>query len=906
MSLLQKGKALWAVVTRRSRQEEELSGEIEAYLELAAKEKQEQGMSAAEAWREARLELGGVEQVKEQVREVRAGRLLEETWQDVVYGLRMLAKHRGFTAVAVLTLALGVGANTALFSMVYSVLLRSLPYPDPERLVFVLADGKQGKKPLSPPDFVEFQEQVASLAEVGYVRGQWMIYLTGDGQPEVVRMRPVATNFLSVYGVQPYLGRAFQPEDDVVLPPGATANPEAPAPPGAAMISYGFWQRRFGGDPNVIGKLIQLQFEPHRIIGVTPPNFRAFLPDQEDYIADVQVWTTSGMNFRTMPRDAAFLRVIGRLKPGVTREQLQELAGRFSERQRSAHTIHRESGYELRVVPLQDELVANARTGVGVLFGAVILVLLIACTNLTNLLLARGSSHRREFAVRLALGSSRMRLIRQVLVESWLYAALGTGAGLLLAVWLMRLLRELTPRSVPRLDEIALHGPVLAFSLGVSVLAALLLGLLPAIRFSGVDALAGLRESGRGAGELGRRRQSGWLVVSQVALSVILVAGTGLLLRSLVLLLGVDAGFQPDNVLTAEMTLSSPKYPRYPSAQARVRFVRQVSERIAQLPGVQAVGLGLVVPLSRQDTGHSYASDAMAKSLAVYPPAKYRPITPDFLRAVGTRLLAGRDFTWADLERERLVVIVDETLARKAWPEEDPVGKSLRIEVWSTKGGAVHLEPLWAEVIGVAQNVRSGRLGREDIETLYLPYSLYATAELSVLVRAAGNPEALIGPANQEILAVDRDMTAFNFRRMESLVWDSVAPQRYSLTLLGAFGGSGLLLAAIGLYGVMRYSVVRRVNEIGVRMALGANPWDVIRLVLGQGIKLAAAGLLLGVAGALALTRWLENQLYQVTATDPLTFAVVVALFLLVALLACYGPARRATKVDPVVALRCE
>ncbi len=831
--------------------------------------------------------------------------MLQNILQDLHYGARMLLKQPGFTLIAVLTLALGIGANTAVFSVVYSLLLKDLPYPQSDRLVYVWSQGKEGRKLLSPPDFVEFAEQTTTLQEVAAISGSGaMVNFTADGKPEQIRARDVTPNFMSVYGVSPALGRTFQPDDDDVIQ--FNADPNLTPPTSVVMISHEYWQARFGGDPKVIGKLVEIEFYPYQIIGVAPPDFEIQLPGMSDYSRTTQVWALRRMDLRRMPRDSSFMRVVGRLKPGVTMAQAQAEAASFAQRQQQNHTMHRENGFALEVVSLKAELLKGFHTPVLILFGAIGVVLLIACANLANLTLARTAARQHEFAIRLALGSSRARLMRQLLTEGLLYSLAGATVGLLLAVWLIGVLPAFAPRALPRLTEIKLSSVALLFTLGASVLTTVLFGLLPALRFSSPLMASALKEAGRGAIGSGRRRWDNLLVVAEVALSVVLVIGAGLLLQSFKALLEVKPGFRAEQVLTTEMYLPLRRYPRYPSSQSRVRFTQQVSERIAQLPGVESAGLALVVPLSSQDTGHSYATEETAQRLQTYPSAKYRPITPGYFKAAGTSLIAGRDFTWEELQQERLVSIVDAKLADQAWPGQNPLGKRLRLEVWSMRGGPIHLEPIWTEVVGVAENVRSASLVQEDRDTVYLPYGLYAVSELSLLVRTTSDPAALVEPVRREIQQVDSQLATFNYRLMEDFVADAVAPQRFSLSLIGIFGLAGLLLAVIGLYGVMSWSVSRRAQEIGIRIALGARSRDVLRLVLRYGMKLVAVGLALGVAGALGMTQLLKSQLYQVSPTDGKTFIGVTVLMFLVSLVACYLPARRATKVDPIVALRAE
>jgi putative ABC transport system permease protein len=612
------------------------------------------------------------------------------------------------------------------------------------------------------------------------------------------------------------------------------------------------------------------------------------------------------MDFARMPRDVSFLRVIGRLKPGTTLEQARAEVSGFADRQRERYTLHRDGDYRVTLASLHLSLTRRHQASIWLLFGAVGLLMLIACANLANLLLARSLARQKEFAIRLALGSSRLRLVRQLLTEGSLYAFLGFVLGAPLALWLTQVFVGLAPASLPRATDIGVHGPVLGFALLVSLVASSVVAFIPALRFArGGEALA-LRSAGRAMASSRGSAWQRWFVVAEVALSVVLVIGTALLLRSLLSLLDVNPGFRPARVVTAELSMSSRRYPRYPRADARVRFVTRAAADIAALPGVEAVGLALVVPLSGQDAGHTFATSKTAASSRTLPPAKYRPVTPGYLDAVGTRLLSGRDFTWRELEEYRLVSIVDEKLAATAWPGESALGKRLRVEVWSTSTGSIHLEPLWTEVIGIAENVRSARLGEEDPETVYLPYGLYAVSELSLLVRSSADAASMTKPIRGVIEDLDPDMAVFNTRVMEDIVADSIAPERFTLDLLTAFGVTGLALALIGLYGVLSHLVTLRRREMGLRMALGARASDVRRFVMARGARLIGGGILIGLVAASALTRFLTAQLYAVSPVDWKVYTAVALMTLSVSLAACYLPARRASKLDPMAALRLE
>jgi predicted permease len=886
--------------------ERDLDAELDSYVELLQEENERSGLDAAEARRRAILELGGKESVKESVRDERVGESLRVFLQDLRFSLRLLLKSPGFAALVVATLALGVGVTTAVFSVAHGLLLRSLPYPDPDRLVYLWTRTKDGREPFSPPDFVELREQSSAFVELAAIQGDGLLTLSVDGEPEPVRVRDVTPNFLAAYGVESYLGRGFLPQDDTPIPFEDWGDPNAELPAGVVLITYELFRDRFGGDPRVLGKLIRLDLHPYEIVGVTPPGFRALIPEDGDYRANAEVWSLSRMDFARMPRDVSFLRTVGRLREGVTLESARAEVALFAERQRDLHLIHREGSYTIDVIPLKASLGEAYDRILWTLLGAVALVLLIACANLANLLLSRSIARQKELAVRMALGAGQARLARQMLTESLLHGLLGAAGGILVCRSLITLLARLAPPSLPRVEEMGINPAVLGFSLAAAVAASILAGLLPALRFSRPRSVAALGQAGRGSTKLEPLRSDGLLVITEVALAVVLVIGTALLIRSLVSLLAVQPGFEPERLLTAEMSLPSRRYPRYPRADARVRFARRVTEAISSLPSVESVGLALVVPLSGQDAGHSYATDDIASRATVFPPARYRPITPGYLEAVGTRLLAGRDLDWSDLEQEKLVTLVDEKLARAAWPGEEAVGKRLRIEVWSTRNGPIALEPLWTEVVGVVENVRSSGLERDDAETVYVPYHLYAVSELSLLVRSAADPARLTGEIRESLAEIDPDLAVFNFRSMDDWIAVSLAARRFSMTLLGAFAASGLSLALIGIYGVLASAVSLRRRELGVRLALGAAPAEILAMVLKRGATLIATGLGVGLLGSTVLSRFLSSQLFGVGPMDALVYSGVAVLTVAVGFAACYGPARQAARTDPMKTLRLE
>ncbi|HXV62056.1 MAG TPA: ABC transporter permease [Vicinamibacteria bacterium] len=906
MPLSSRVRSFFRNIVSPERGEAALDRELEAYLELLIDEGAVDGATRDDVRRRLLAEMGGKESVKEKVRERRVGAFADALLRDVTFAWRLFWRNPGFSFLVVGTLALGIAVTTAVFSVVSGVLLRRLPYPSPDRLVLLSATTREGRRHFSPPDYVDLVGAVGSFDALAAIQGAGYVTLSVDGEPGAVRAREVTEEFLSVYGLAPHLGRSFDASDRASVAFESLGEDAESLPPGVIMLGYEFWQERFGGDPGVVGELVELEYQPYRIVGVTPPGFRALLPDEGDYRSLVDLWTLSRMPFESMPRDAAFLRVLGRLRPGVAITRANAEAALFAARQRSRFPDHAAAGFEVHVLGLGETINARHQTTIWVLFGAALLLMGIACANLINLLLTRALGRRKELVVRMALGSGRARIVRQLASESLLYALFAAAIALPLASDLIRLFASLAPPSIPRIAEIRVDGSTVVFALAGSLIASMVVAVLPAASISQAKEIGMLKGVGR---TLTGAERDAWrhvLVIAEIALSVVLVVGTALFLRTLVGLLAVDPGFTATSVLTAEMNLPSQRYPRYPRADERVRFARRLTERLEDLPGVNGAALALVVPLSRQDAGHSYASEDMAAAAPILPPAKYRPITPGYFDVVDTQLIGGRSFTWEEVEQYRLVSIVDERLAAKAWPGQDALGKRLRIERWATAGGPIHLEPLWTEVVGVARNVRSGMLQEEDIETVYLPYGLYAVSELSLLVRTATDPESIVDSVRAVVAQVDPDLAVFNYREMGEFVTVAVAPERYSLGLLGAFGLAGLLIALVGVYGVLSHAVSLRSREFGLRMALGATTPEIGRMVLAGGARVIVSGVTLGLLAAVFLARYVASQLYGVRPTDPVTYVLVATLVVAVGLLASAVPTYRACKTDPMRALRFE
>jgi putative ABC transport system permease protein len=812
---------------------------------------------------------------------------METLLQDLRYALRMLAKRPGFTAVAVLTLAVGIGANTAIFSVVNAVLLRPLPYEEPERLVVVWDNFLNMGLPqisVSVPEFEDYRtrnQSFTGMAAWAMTTGN----LTEAGEPEQVRVAFVTTDFFSVLGVNPVKGRGFIPEE------GQDGNDNV------AVLSHGLWQRRFGSDPDVVGKTLRLNGEVVSIVGVAPPGFR--FPRELDLWAPIAV-TTGGPNAPS--RGSRFLSVFARLKPGVSLEQARsDMAGLGSALMGEyPNNYPTDSGWTVTVVPLHEQVVGDTRPALLVLLAAVGFVLLIACANVANLLLVRAASRSKEVAVRLALGASRVRLVRLLLTESVLLALAGGLLGLAVAVWGVDMIAAASPAGIPRIDEVGADARVFLFTLGVSVATGVLFGLAPALQTTRPDLLESLKEGDRGSTEsFKRNRVRNGLVVTEVALSLVLLVGAGLLIKSFVRVWNVDAGFDPENVLTAQLSLPQMKYTE---KQQATLFYQQLVERMQALPGVQAAAVATLLPMTGNSSGTVTLEGKPVPQTGGLE-ADQRGVSPDYFRAMGVRILRGRGFTAQDVEGAQPVCVVDEKMALEQYPGEDPIGRQIKI------GGSQSQLP-WMTIVGVASHLKNQGLEEEGRVQLYIPLfqpPFQGPVRNTYLVaKTATDPEAVAGAMRATVASLDRDLPIANVRAMEDVLWDSVATRRLAMSLLGLFAAVALLLAAVGLYGVLAYSVARRTHEIGIRMALGARPGDVLRLVVGQGLVLIAIGVAVGLGASLLVARAMSDLLFGVSAADPLTLVGTPVLLLLVALAACYVPARRAARVDPMIALRYE
>ncbi len=816
-------------------------------------------------------------------------------WQDLMYGARMLRKSPGFTAVAVLTLALGIGANTAIFSVVNGVLLRGMPYTDPSRLAIIWNDyGNQGQSlpAVSPPDFKDYRERsrlIEFSSASGGPGGTLMLDDPGGGgnRPQQFDLAAVTPNFFPVLGVEPALGRNFTQEEAALNGPRVV------------MLSNRLWRGTFHSDPEFVGKSIQLNGQPYTVVGILPSKFRMLLPAEAFQLKDADLWIPQQLDYGAFQRNLTFLSVFGRLKPGVTWSQAQAEMDGIAEQLRNENAVHKQSGLRIRVVRLQFDVVKNVRPTLLTLLAAVGFVLLIACGNVANLLLARATRREREMAVRSALGASRSRLVRQIMIESVLISILGGAAGLLVAYWGLSALIALHPAGLPRLADIRIDGTVLGFTLGACVLTALLFGLIPAIQAVRLNLSDTLKDASRGSSEGRGQSARRLLVVSEFALSLVLLIGAGLLIRSFVALQRVQPGYNPQNIVSFSVTMPGNRYPKNEDV---TRFVHELELKMAALPGVQSVGSIFQLPFTGSGAQMPYAYNAETSQNWESLSADWRPVTPGFLPTVGARMLEGRNFNDADDANHPVVVIIDEMLARRAWPGESAIGKRLEVESLTKKDNP----RLFAIVVGVVAHLRTHDLTRNVREQIYIPHAQEPFGRVGVVIKTSGDSSGVMKQVEQQVRALDPGIAVRNLKPLDDYLDDARAPMRFNLILIGIFGVIALTLASVGLYSVMAYTVTQRSHELGIRMAVGATPRDILRLVLGQGVRLTLIGAGLGIVASLLVTRVLASLLFGVSATDPLTFVTVPVVLAAVALLACYLPARRAMRVDPMIALRYE
>src|SRR5262245_10205225 len=884
--------------------------ELAQYLEDYYAELLTGGATEAEAYRQTLTELSGSELLARELRRMerpnnpepvvfgtnRRTNMIADLWQDLRFGARTLLKNPSFTLIAVATLSLGIGANTAIFSVLYGVLLKSLPYSDPDPIVSVWQTI-----PTSGLYQVGFSEAQLARLRAGNqsfqrLGGYWFSSgnLTEQNETQRVAVTYVTEGVFESLGSQPVLGRTFCRED------------ETPGSQRVAVIGYEMWQRRYSGDANILGRTIRLNDNPVTVVGVMPPDFR--LPEDFSVPQFAQLWRAAQIDPANLNWGSYYLRPIARLKPGVRPEQaFTEVSAVFAQlRQDHPQGTINEPPHGIRVLPLQDDLVGAAKKALWILAGAVGLVLLIACANVSSLLLARAAGRRKEIAVRAALGAGRWRLIRQLLAESVLIALLGGTVGVALAGWGVRLITNTNLISVPLFSQISLNVTALIFTLGVSLMAAMLSGLAPAAQVSRLDLNRALREEGRGfTGSAGGARVQRALVVSEVALAVMLVIAAGLLLRSFDRLLRIDPGFNAQNLLTVNIDLPASRYQDNPRVTA---FYDSLLERARALPGVVSAAATSGLPFTGwygdtvfQIEGRPGVADqSIPPDRNAYGHFYFWRVTPDYFKTMGIALRQGRALQPSDDANAPPVVVINETMARSFWPNESPLGKRIQLLMGASQKG-----PL-AEIIGVVRDVSLNQLNEETQPEAYYSQAQGPSRTMSLVVRTAADPLALAAAVRREAQALDNAAPVFGVSTAEQTLGRTVAQPRFNLILLGLFAVVALSLASVGIYGVLANAVRQRTHEMGVRMALGASPGAVFRLVIRHGMAMAVAGIGIGLSGAFALTRYLESLLYEVKPADPLTFGGVVLLLLGVALLACWIPARRATKVDPMIALKCE
>jgi predicted permease len=803
-------------------------------------------------------------------------------WQDIRYGLRMLAKRPGITVIAVLTLALGVGANTAIFSVVDAVLLRPLPYKQPDRLVFLTEESQQVPgMSISMADFNDWRATNTVFESMAPYSPNSAI-LTGNGETESLQVRQITAGLFPTLGVQPILGRALTPDDDKV---GA-----APV----VLLGDGFWARKFASDPGVIGKQITLDGVSYTVVGVLPSSkFHGSWPRYSVFTSLWRQEDTLGGEANRSSHPGIY--AIARMKPGITLQQASnEMSGIAARLQKEYPKTN--TGIGVTVDSVLNAYVGEIRPALLVLMAAVGFVLLIACANIANLSLARTTERNRELAIRTALGAGRVRLIRQLMTESMLLALIGGTLGLLVAFGVTNAVSKVSTSSVPRIDTVTINGGVLLFTLGVSLVTGLFFGLFPAWHASRTDVHETMKEGGRtGTAGGAKKRVRSILVVAEVSISLVLLVGAGLMIKSFYRVLQADPGFHSDGVLAAGFSIPDS---HYKDMAARRQFVNQLTAKLEAIPGVQAVGIKLPL-LGGFQTGFMIEGKPKPEP-GKKPSTDITRVTPGALQAMGVPLLQGRYFSSADNETSELVCIVDTTMAQTQWPGDNPIGKHVAVSGRNNDPN----NPEWIKVVGVVAHTKNYGVDQPSRVETYRPFAQSPASGGTIVLRAAGNPSGLAAPARDAILAIDANVPLSQVRELSEIVDENVAPRRLSVLLLSAFAALALVLSAVGIYGVMSYMVSQRTQEIGVRIALGAQRGDVMRLVLRNGMALLIVGLGIGLAGAFALSRFLQSLLFQVKSTDIMTFASVPFLLAAVAFLACYLPARRATLVDPVVALR--
>jgi len=868
----------WRALTHKQELDNELDEELQFHLERDIEQKIRDGMRPEDARNAALRAFGGVDQSKEECRDARGVGPLENTLRDVSYSTRVLLKNYAFTIVVVLTLALGIGANTAIFSFANGILLRPLPYPQSDRLAVLDETAlKRGIESMSVsyPNFLDWREQNTVFQDIGLHFGTHRFSLSGTGEPVEINGCRITQGLFEILRVSPILGRTF------------TADEDRPEQDAVVILSYELWQKNFGSDPNILGQKLVLSNRPRTIVGVMPRGFR--FPEVSE------LWVPMALTPQMFTRTDHGLNAIARLKDGVTFEEAQAEMHNIAARIEQQHPVTNE-GLGVKVMSLHENLSGDYREALLILLGVVGCVLLVACVNVANLMLARATARQKEFALRAALGASRWRIVRQLLIESLLLAVVGGAIGFALSLWALSLLLKAIPGQLPFWMNFTIDLRVLAFTLGITLLTGVIFGAVPALQTSRVDLNDTLKEGGRGAiGFRGRSRSL--LVVTEIALSLVLLVGAGLMIQSFLRLRQVNIGVNAKNVFTATVLLPRAKYTE---DEQRITFFKQLLEQVRTIPGVEAAGATSTLPLSGNNWGRSLTVEGYpVMSVGQAPIIQHTLATPGYFQTLGITLLAGRDFTDADTADSPKVTIVDERLARHYWPNDSAVGKRIRF------GPPEDNEP-WHTIVGVVRTVRHQRMQEDTRESVYLPYRQIPINELTLVARTTADPHELTAAVRRVVAQIDRDQPVSQIATMEEVVAESIWQPRLYATLFAVFAGGALILALIGIYGVMAFLVQTRTHEIGVRMALGATARDVFKLIVGRGMKLTVFGVIIGVAGAIGLTRLMHSLLFNTSATDPFTFIGISLLLSLAAFFACYIPARRAAKVDPLIALRYE
>ena len=866
----------------------DIDREMRTHLDLETEANLRSGMSPQEARDKALCSFGNLNRAVDAAYDVKGGGFFETLAQDVRYGARVLLKHKAFTSVAVITLALGIGANSAIFSVVNELLLRPLPFRDPDRIVMLWEVTPEGRhqNTTSRANFRAWRDQSTNYENIAAFSDQ-RFTLTGDGEPEEVSGQLAVPDIFKVLGVDPILGRTLVAEDG------------EPGSPLVAVLSHSLWQRRFGGQSNVIGQSITLNAINFEIVGVMPPNFQFHIKQRSGTGRPAEVWVTLPMpTGNTENERGRFLSTVAKLKPGVTADQaaaeLRTIESRLSD---EAPQFNK--NFSAEVLPLREQFFGNVRRPLWLMLGAVGFVLLIACANVANLLLSLATSREKEIALRAALGARRSRIVRQLLTESLLLALLGSALGLGFASLGIKALLLISPRDVVSLQGVSLNLSVMLWTLGISILTGIIFGLAPALHISRLNLNDSLKEGGKSdSGQAaGSRRLRNVLVVSEIALAVVLLASAGLLVRSFIRLQQVDRGFNPDNVLSMVVRLPSARYPEDPQL---VQFFSDAMQRVQHLPGVRSAGMINFLPLYG---GLGSATGFKIEGRPEPPPGQepgtdVRVVNAGYFQTLGISILRGRNFSDLEQHEAKRVILINEALARKHFPNEDPIGKRLDVQMFEN--------PTPTEIIGVVGNVRYDSLIDEAPPAVYFPHPELAYPFMTLVIRTDGEPTAIAPAVQREIRAIDPNQPVSDVRTMDQVMSEAVSRSRFNTLLLALFAGLATLLSAVGIFGVMNYSVALRTREIGLRLAVGAQPRQVLLLVLKQGLRLTIVGVGLGLAAAFALTRLLTGLLFGVTAVDATTFATISLILVFVSLLACYLPARRAMRIDPMLALRYE